>query len=146
MKTRMFVSAILLGGMAWAGGSGLALAQDLGSLKSMVGGGSSLSSGSAGNAAGLLEYCIKNNYLGGGDASSVKDKLMGKLGGQSKAENNSDYLAGAKGMLLGKDGKSSNLSDVGGGGMGGMAGMGDMKAKVTKKACDMVLKQGKSML
>ncbi|MGT2431125.1 DUF2501 domain-containing protein [Cupriavidus basilensis] len=32
--------------------------------------------------AGVLEFCIKNNYLGGAtDAASVKDKLLGKLGG-----------------------------------------------------------------
>ena len=147
MKTRTFVSAALAGGITLFGCSGLVAAQDLGSLKSMVGGGSSLTSGSTGNAAGIIEYCIKNNYLGGTDASSVKDKLMGKLGGESKAQNDSGYMAGAKGMLLGKDGKSSDLSDAGGsGGMAGMGGMGDMKAKMTKKACGMVLKQGKSML
>jgi hypothetical protein len=42
----------------------------------------SLTSGSTGNVAGVLEFCMKNNYLGGAtDAASVKDKLLGKLGG-----------------------------------------------------------------
>lgn len=147
MKTRTFVSTILAGSIALLGCSGLATAQDLSSLKGMVGGGSSLTSGSTGNAAGIIQYCMKNNYLGGTDAASVKDKLMGKLGGEDKAKSNSGYMAGAQGLLQGHDGKSTNLAEAGGaGGMAGMSGMGDMKAKATKKACGMVLKQGKSML
>ena len=48
----------------------------LGDLKGLAGGGdmSSLASGSAGNAAGVVEYCVKNNYLGGDAASSVKER------------------------------------------------------------------------
>ena len=30
-----------------------------------------------GNAAGVLQYCVKNNYLAGGDAGAVKDRLLG---------------------------------------------------------------------
>ena len=56
----------------------------------------SLSSGSTSNVAGVLEFCIKNNYLGGG-ASSVKDGLMSKLGGSASSD--SGYTSGAKGIL-----------------------------------------------
>jgi Protein of unknown function (DUF2501). len=150
MKIRPFISMTLAGGVALLGCSGLAAAQDLGGLKSMLGGGS-LTSGSTGNVAGIIEYCVKNNYLGGTDASSVQNKLLGKLGGTQQAQTDSNYKAGLKGMLLGKDGKNTNLAnasgDTGGmAGMSGMAGMGDMKSKLTKKACGLVLKQGKSLL
>lgn len=142
MKTHRFTSTVLAGGLALLACSGLATAQDLGSLKSMVGGGSSFTSGSTGNVAGIIGYCVKNNYLGGTDASSVQSKLLGKLGGEQQAQGDSGYQAGLKGMLLGKSGQSTNLAESG----GGMAGMGDMKSKMTQKACGMVLKQGKSLL
>ena len=55
--------------------------------------GQSLTSGSLGNVAGLLEFCIKNNYLGGNKAASVKDSLMRKLPGGSSSSD-SDYNSG----------------------------------------------------
>lgn len=128
-----------------------ASAVQLDSLKGMMGGGSSLTSGSAGNAAGILQYCMTNNYLGGDSgAAGVKDKLLGSLGGQSETPaptaptQDKGYLDGAKGLLKSSDGKTL---DLGGGGSGsGMAGAGDMKAQLTRKACDAVLKQGKKMI
>lgn len=96
-------------------------------------GGSSLSSGSMGNVAGLLQYCISNNYLGGEGASSVKDKLVGKLPGGSSSTD-SGYTDGQKGMLHASNGKQFDLSGS------------DMTKQVTKQVCDKVLAQGKSML
>jgi hypothetical protein len=122
-----------------------ASSQDLGALKNAAGGGldvSSLASGSAGNAAGIIEYCMKNNFLGG-DASGVKDQLIGKLGGEDKAKEDPGYLDGAKGMLTGGDGKSTDLSSLGGGAGGAL---GDMKGKLTEKACSAVLDHAKSLL
>jgi len=132
----------------------LASAQSMDSLKGMAGsalGGSSsggaagglagmagmggLSSGTMGNAAGVLEYCFKNNYLSGDSASAVKDGLMGKMGGTSAAQSDSGYLDGAKGLLKSSDGKSMDLSSTGG-----------MQKQLTQQACDFVLKQGKSFL
>lgn len=86
-----------------------------------------------GNVAGLLEFCIKNNYLGGNDASSVKDKLMGKLPGGSASSDNG-YAEGSKGLLKSSDGKQLDLSG------------GGLKAQVSKQVCDQVLAQGKSLL
>jgi hypothetical protein len=105
---------------------------------------SSLASGNAGNAAGVIEYCVKNNYLGGDAASSMKDKLMGKagLGGENK---DPGFADGANGMVQASDGKSIDLTKLGGG-AGGMAGVGDMKSKLTKKACGAVLDNAKSLL
>ena len=122
-----------------------------GQLDKLMGGSSSssLTSGSMGNVAGILQYCVTNNYLGGDSgASGVKDQLLGKLGGGSSATaaaptQDKGYLDGAKGLLKSKDGKTVDL--------GGAAGSdssptGDMKAQLTKKVCKAVLKQGKSML
>jgi hypothetical protein len=95
--------------------------------------GKSLSAGSAGNVAGLLEFCIKNNYLGGHDASSVKDTLMGKLSGGS-ASSDKGYTDGAKGLLKSSNGKHLDLSG------------GGLKAEVSKQVCDKILGQAKSML
>jgi hypothetical protein len=94
--------------------------------------GGSLSSGTTGNVAGLLEFCMKNNFLGGTDSSSVKDQLMGKLGGEPASD--SGYAEGAQGVLKSGDGKQVDLSG------------GGLKAQATKQVCDRVLAQAKSML
>jgi hypothetical protein len=119
-------------------------AQDVGSLGSKLGGGGlgnmlpgGGASGSMGNVAGILQYCVKNNYLGGDSgASGIAGKLLGKTQGGSS---NSDYLSGAKGILHGNNGQTTDLNSVGG-------GNSDLKSKLTTKACGVVLNQGKSFL
>jgi hypothetical protein len=91
----------------------------------------SLTSSSTGNVAGVLQFCIKNNYLGGG-ASSVKDGLMSKLGGSSSSD--SGYTDGSKGVLDSGNGQKVDLSG------------GGLKEQVTKQVCDKILEQGKSLL
>ena len=95
--------------------------------------GQSTTSGSVGNVAGLLEFCIKNNYLGGNKAASVKDSLMRKLPGGSSSSD-SGYSSGTKGILSSSDGSQLDLS------------AGGIKKQVTKQICDQILAQGKSML
>lgn len=86
----------------------------------------------AGNTAGILGFCMRNNYLGGGDTSSVKDGLMSRLGGQgSRAPG---YQAGNDGLLQTGGGRSYDLKG------------GGVKAQVASKVCDQVLKHGKSLL
>jgi len=137
--------ALVITGFAALALTTTASSQNLGALKDAAGGMdvSSLASGSAGNAAGVIEYCMKNNFLGG-DASGVKDQLMGKLGGEEKAKADPGYEEGVKGMLAGGDGKATDLSSLGGGAAGGA--MGDMKGKLTKQACSAVLDNAKSLL
>ncbi|ACD20607.1 MULTISPECIES: YjjA family protein [Paraburkholderia] len=122
-----------LGNLLNQGGNGAA-AGGLGSLGGLGSGLSlqSLTSGSTGNVAGVLEFCIKNNYLGGG-ASSVKDGLMSKLPGGSSSSD-SGYTDGAKGILNSGDGKQVDLSG------------GGLKEQITKQVCDKILAQGKSLL
>ncbi len=149
-------------------------AQDLGQLGSMIPGGS-LTSGSMGNVAGLLEYCVKNNYLGGDSgASGIKDQLLGKMGGSSSAvTSGGDKSSGTSdmlGQLTGSKEKHAASSSTGGsptsdaGYLSGAKGLlqgsdgktmdlasvgggsSDMKSQITTKVCDTVLKQGKSFL
>ena len=105
---------------------------NLGGAGSMLSG-QSLGAGNINNIAGVLEYCIKNNYLSGNGVSSVKDSLMGKLGGGS-ASSNSGFSDGARGILHSGDGKSLDLRGSG------------LKAAATKHVCDTVLSSAKSML
>jgi hypothetical protein len=131
-------------GIAVAILSGSLAAQGLGQLRDIIGGSglsgaaslSSIASGSIGNAAGIIEYCVKNNYLSGGNASSVKDQLIGKMTarGDQPAENNPDYISGARGIVTGSSGQSVDLS---------MAGLKD---KAVKKVCKKILDQANSML
>jgi hypothetical protein len=94
--------------------------------------GKSMTAGSTGNVAGVLQFCIKNNYLDGKAASSVKDRVMGQLSG--KPSSDKGYSEGEKGILSSSDGKKVDLSG------------GGLKAKVTKQVCDQILAQGKSLL
>jgi hypothetical protein len=104
-------------------------------LKGMAGVASSpLTSGSMGNVAGLLQYCVGNNYLSGQGAASLKDQLVGKLPGGSQTRD-PGYSDGVKGLLHGSNG---NLMDLG--------GSGGLKANVTKEVCDTILAQAKSFL
>ncbi|BBU31406.1 hypothetical protein AWB80_06421 [Caballeronia pedi] len=112
-----------------SGGAGGALG-NLGGLSSGLSL-DSLTSSSTGNVAGVLEFCMKNNYLGGG-ASSVKDGLMSKLGGSASSDGG--YTNGAKGILDSGNGKQVDLSG------------GGLKEQVTKQVCDKILAQGKSLL
>ncbi len=116
-----------LGGLTGGSSSG-----GLGDLGSALSGGSVTSSNSS-NVAGVLQFCIKNNYLGGNSASSVKDSLMSKLPGGASSSNGS-YTDGANGIL---DSGSGQKLSLGGDGV---------KQQLTKQICDKILDQGKSML
>ncbi|KVL18610.1 DUF2501 domain-containing protein [Burkholderia cepacia] len=121
-----------VGGGGDSGGSAGGALGNLGGIGGALtgGGGSSLMPGSAGNVAGLLQFCIQNNYLGG--ASSVKDALMGKLGGNASSD--SGYTSGASGVLDAGNGSKLDLSG------------GGLKQQVTRQICDKVLTQAKSLL
>jgi hypothetical protein len=106
-----------------------------GGMKGLAGSlsGQSLASGSMGNVAGLLQFCVTNNYLGGEDTNPVQEKLMNKLPGGTKS-NDPGYTDGLKGMLHAKDGKQLDLNS------------GGVQAQLSKQACDAVLSQAKSLL
>jgi hypothetical protein len=112
-------------------GSGPGGGSMLGGLTGGSGGLPPVSQAGAGNTAGVLQYCIKNNYLSGGSAASVKNSLMSKVSGSSR---DSGFSAGNNGVLQTGNGQSYSL------------GGGGLKAQATHKVCDMVLQHAKSML
>jgi hypothetical protein len=81
----------------------------------------------AGNAAGVLTYCMKNKFLGGANATSVLGRLTGKPGVKT-----------SKGFALGRNGtvhtENSQLS------------LGSLKGKVKTRVCDLVLSHAGSLL
>ena len=88
-----------------------------------------ISSMGAGNAAGVLGYCIKNNYLGGANGAA---SVMGRLQGQSGVESSGGYAAGQSGQL--QLGSGSNLS------------MDSLSGPLKTKMCDIVLSHSKSLI
>ncbi len=138
------MAAVLICAAASAGAAGLmdglkgAAAEKLGGgsgssgTSSMLGGlGMPAIGGStASNAAGVLQYCIKNKYASG--AQGVKDALVGKLGLGGKETQDAGYQSGAKGLLSGSDGSTFNI--------------GKLQSSLKEKACDYVLDNAKSLL
>lgn len=127
-----------------------AQAQLMDQLKGVAGGGQSSSGGvlgalggslpsvgqaSTSNTAGVLQYCVRNNYLSGGSAGSIKDSIVSKITGSGQGTNDSGYKAGSSGLLQTGGGQSYSL----GGGDG-------IKQQVTHKVCDLVLQHAKSLL
>lgn len=102
------------------------------------GGDKGLSASTMTNAAGILQYCVKNNVLSANGTTAVKDQLMSKLGITSTENAKSqDYQEGLGGLLKTGEGKSLNLNDL---------GSEQITEKIKTKACDLVLKQGQSYL
>ena len=106
----------------------------LGGLGGLSGGLPSVNNASPTNLAGIIQYCIKNNYLSGGAASSVKDSLLGKVTGSNQEATDSGFRAGNSGLLETGQGQSFGL------------GGGGIKSQVTRKLCNLVLQRAKSML
>ena len=115
----------------------MARAQLLDQLKSvggeLAGGGGipSVTRASPGNLAGVLQYCVQNNYLGGEAASSVKDSLLRRVTGGGS---NSSFQAGSGGLL--ETGNGQNF------GLGG----GGLKQEIVQQVCNQVLAHAKSLL
>jgi hypothetical protein len=139
MKLRSCCVVVLLGCAPWLAQAQLGGLMDKGGGQSVLGGltgsrsGQALSSGSIGNVAGLLQYCVSNNYLGGETVNPIKEKLMGKLPGGSES-NDPGYADGLKGLLHSKEGKQVDLSG------------GGMKEQLSQRVCKVVLSQAKSLL
>jgi hypothetical protein len=115
--------------------SGMSLSSLTGLLN---GGDKALSSSSMTNAAGILQYCVKNNVLSANGAEGVKDQLLSKLGITSTENAKSqDYQQGLGGLLQTGEGKSLDLNSL---------GTSQITEKVKQKACDLVLKQAKSYI
>ena len=111
----------------------------LGALTGLLNGGNQqLSSNSMTNAAGVLQYCVKNNVVDN-NVSSVKDQLMSKLGltDTTRAQETTDYKQGLMGLLNTGNDQQVNLKSL---------GNTELGKKVKTKACDLVLKQSKQFI
>jgi len=97
-------------------------------LSGAMGGGlPTLGADVGGNVAGVLQYCMKNNYLKADAASTVKDKLLGQATGQEAG-----VEQGKQGLLTGSDGKTLDFKSV--------------PDNVRRKGCDYVLSNAKSLI
>lgn len=91
-----------------------------------------------GNAAGILQYCIKQKLVSATNTENIKDKLLDKLGlNSAEKQKQTDYTQGMAGLLQTKDGLALNLNNI---------GSTPLAEKVKTKACDLVLKQGVAFL
>ena len=107
----------------------------LGALAGLLNGGNqSLSAGTMTNAAGVLQYCMKNNLVDN-NVSSMKEQLLGKLGLQDtqKQQQSTDYQQGLLGLLNTGNNQQVNLKSL---------GETQLGKQVKTKACNLVLKQG----
>ena len=110
------------------------------SLTSLLGGGTkALSSDSMTNAAGILQYCMKNKLVSATNPDNIKNQLMDKLGLDSgtKQTQPQDYTEGLMGLLNTGKGQQLNLATI---------GSSPLAEKVKTQACDFVLKQGVNYL
>jgi Protein of unknown function (DUF2501) len=125
--------AQLLNALQGATGSGQGGA--LGSAMSGLGGlsGSSVGSASTSNIAGVLKYCVQNNFVSGGSASSVKDALVNKVTGSGGASS-SQFAEGSQGILQAGGGQNVQL------------GGSSLKQQLTERVCSEVLKRAKTLL
>jgi hypothetical protein len=91
-----------------------------------------VSSASTSNIAGVLQYCVQNNFVSGGSASSVKDALVNKVTGSGGASS-SQFTEGSQGVLQA-------------GGQNVQLGGSSLKEQLTQRVCSEVLKRAKSLL
>jgi len=93
----------LLSGQSSSSSSGGSL------LSGLTSGSTSLASPQ--NTAGALAYCQQQGYAPDA-ATTVKDRLLAKVGGQPAASQDSGYMSGLSGLLQAGDGGSFDLSKL----------------------------------
>ena len=87
-----------------------------------------ISSISAGNAAGVLQYCVSNQLVSSVSAGDVLDGLTKK----PDVVKSPDFSAGQAGQILGSGGKTFSV--------------GQAPSYLKSRACDMVLREAKHSL
>lgn len=111
-----------------SGGSGGLLGRASGLLGGGLGG---IGQTTAGNAAGLLGYCVKNKLLGGSNATGA-GSVLGRLTGRDDVTESPGYQAGQQGRVQTGNGRSFSLAGV--------------REQVKAQACDLVLNRARSFL
>ncbi|MEG3083192.1 DUF2501 domain-containing protein [Sphingomonas sp. PB2P12] len=127
---------------------------DLGGLGGLLGGAlPNVGSIGAGNAAGLLGYCLKNNLLGQGGAlgaltggrtttrragnstnapATGAQSILQRLTGRQDVQTSPGYAAGREGEVQAPNGQAFSLDDLGG--------------QVKTRMCSIVLNRAKAFL
>jgi hypothetical protein len=137
---RAQLSGMLQGAMGGgqSGTSGMGMSNGMGSTLGSGMGMPALGAAPPTNLAGILQYCIQNNYLGGvspSSASSVQQSLLNKYTGSSSApQSDSGFASGSNGILDTGNGNSLSLGGSG------------LKAQLTRKICGQVLQHAQSLL
>ena len=95
--------------------------------------------GTASNAAGVLTYCAKNNYLNPAKAGAITNQLLSSLGlpmatspTTTVKTQDQGYLNGVAGMIVSPTGEVFSLDKI--------------KGNVKDKACEFVLDNAKNFL
>lgn len=119
----------ILGNVLQANGGASALMSNLGVP----------AAGTASNAAGVLTYCAKNNYLNPDKAGAMANQLLTSLGLPTAknattpaATQDQGYLSGVAGMIVSPSGELFSLDKI--------------KGNVKDKACDFVLNKAQAFL
>lgn len=89
-------------------------------------------SASAGNAAGVLTYCAKNNLLNADKAQQLSQQLLGQLTGTTAKTQDTGYQNGLTGMIVAPSGQLFSLDQI--------------KGNAKNKACEFVLDKAQSFL
>ena len=111
----------------------------LGQAQSLLGGGGGgagalprIGSIGAGNAAGLLGYCVKNRLLGSGGGASGAAGVLGRLTGQKDVQSQPGYAAGQAGQVQAPGGQALSLDGL--------------RGQVKNQVCNLVLNRAKAFL
>lgn len=86
----------------------------------------------AGNAAGLLGYCVKNRLLGSGGGASGAAGVLGRLTGQKDVQSQPGYAAGQAGQVQAPGGQALSLDGL--------------RGQVKNQVCNLVLNRAKAFL
>ena len=91
------------------------------------------------NAAGVIEYCVKNKLSSMDNAEKIRHLLVHRLR-LTQSRNSTatkDYTQGLSGLLNTRNGQQLDMNDL---------SHSELAAQVKTKACDLVLKQGMNYL
>ncbi len=105
----------------------------LGQAGGLLGGGlPQVGSIGAGNAAGLLGYCVKNRLLGAAGGGTGAAGVLGRLTGRKDVQSQPGYAAGQAGQVQGAGGQTLSLDSL--------------RGQVKTQVCNVVLKRARSFL
>lgn len=103
------------------------------------GGDQTLNASNMNNAAGVLQYCMKQKLVSATGTENIKNQLLGKLGldTQQEQQQQADYTQGVMGILNTSNGQQLNLDSF---------KNTPLAKKARAKACNIILKQGANFI